>query len=60
MLFHDVVAQMISEFEKIGVKPNAQVAQAISSIDTWTLLTGRCVSAFACLCRGSDDKAIVG
>eukprot|EP01039_Chlorochromonas_danica_P004354 gene4354-4775_t len=33
-------AQLFSDLEKIGVKPNAGVGQAVRIIDTYTLLTG--------------------
>ena len=33
--------QMMSEFERMGVKPPTHVATAVTALDTWTLLTGR-------------------
>eukprot|EP01041_Mallomonas_annulata_P003463 gene3463-6889_t len=42
-------SKMISEFERIGVKPNVHVAQAVTMIDTWTLLTGRFLRSYPLL-----------
>ncbi len=34
-------SRVISDLEKMGVKPGARVAKAVNMIDSWTLLTGR-------------------
>lgn len=34
--------QVIHDLEKIGVKPSPVVSRAVTMIDSWTLLTGRC------------------
>ena len=34
-------AQVISDLERMGVKPSPVVSRAVTLIDSWTLLTGR-------------------
>jgi chromosome segregation ATPase len=36
-------SRVMSDLEKMGVKPGARVATAVNWIDSWALLTGRCV-----------------
>jgi hypothetical protein len=36
-------SRVISDLEKMGVKPGARVVTAVNWIDSWALLTGRCV-----------------
>ena len=35
--------QVISDLERIGVKPSPVVSRAVTMIDSWALLTGRYV-----------------
>jgi len=38
--------KVISDLEKIGVKPGARVATAVNMIDTWTMLSGRFLRSY--------------
>jgi len=41
--------KMISDLEKLGVKPAPAVAKAVNYIDAWTLLTGRFLKSYPML-----------
>ncbi|KAJ1413732.1 hypothetical protein B484DRAFT_454991 [Ochromonadaceae sp. CCMP2298] len=39
-------AKVISDLERMGVKPGARVAKAVNMLDSWTLISGRFLRAY--------------